>query len=172
LLSCDSNQLNRALQDGASWKEVKERDDAAALRAYVGCNEPGDNEPRPSSLEICCGTLALRPGDLILLCTDGLTDYLARFSEGKGSWEAESAIERVLKSDVEARGVRAASERLADEANRNGGGDNITLVVVRADAARSTVESLPSDRASVSRPQSKGSPLVRRKHVPGDEKQH
>ena len=61
----------------------------------------------------------LAKGDLFLLCTDGLTDMVD-----------DQAIEDILlkQSDPE-RGCRA----LVEEANRNGGVDNITAVLARID---------------------------------------
>ncbi len=56
----------------------------------------------------------LNEGDLILLCTDGLTNFVDLESLGD-----------ILKSSAESK-----AEALVDEANKNGGGDNITAVVL------------------------------------------
>ncbi len=56
------------------------------------------------------------PGDRLLLCTDGLTTMVD-----------DTVIERLL---AEASGPQAAVEVLVDEANRAGGHDNITAVVI------------------------------------------
>jgi protein phosphatase len=63
----------------------------------------------------------LAPGDVILLCSDGLTDML---DNGK--------IAAILKEEASA---RAACERLVAAANEEGGKDNVTAIVVRFDAA-------------------------------------
>jgi serine/threonine protein phosphatase PrpC len=58
----------------------------------------------------------LQPGDVVLLCTDGLTNMVE-----------DDTIKHILKS----RGsVREKAERLISEANRNGGRDNISVIVL------------------------------------------
>jgi protein phosphatase len=61
---------------------------------------------------------ALAPGDLILLCSDGLTKMVG-----------EQAIARHLTS--KARSVEASARLLVDAANEAGGKDNTTVVLVR-----------------------------------------
>lgn len=56
----------------------------------------------------------LSEGDMLLLCTDGLSNYVDN-----------DTIINVLNSDVENK-----SEELVNIANKNGGGDNITAVVI------------------------------------------
>ena len=62
----------------------------------------------------------LEPGDVVLLCSDGLTDML---DDGR--------ITAILAAEAEPEG---ACKRLVDEANEAGGRDNITAVVARLDA--------------------------------------
>jgi protein phosphatase len=66
--------------------------------------------------------LTLLPGDRVLLCSDGISDYV-------GATEAESdeAIARVLR---EHRDPARAAYELTVLANRAGGGDNISCVVL------------------------------------------
>jgi protein phosphatase len=63
----------------------------------------------------------LEPGDVVLLCSDGLTDMLP------DDW-----IAATLAAEHE---PQSACERLVAEANARGGRDNITAVVARFDAA-------------------------------------
>ena len=65
------------------------------------------------------GVLDLAPGDVVLLCTDGLVAALT---------EAEVAHEL-------ARGFTGVAMRLVEAANRAGGPDNTTIVAARIDAA-------------------------------------
>ena len=60
-------------------------------------------------------------GDVVLLCSDGLTDMLA-----------DDHIAAVLAAEAE---PEAACRRLVAEANEAGGRDNITAVVARFDGA-------------------------------------
>jgi serine/threonine protein phosphatase PrpC len=61
-------------------------------------------------------TVSLRPGDRVLLCTDGLTGMLD-----------DALIGRVLGEEPD---PQRAADRLVDLANLAGGDDNVTVVVV------------------------------------------
>jgi PPM family protein phosphatase len=67
--------------------------------------------------------LAIGPGDVLLLCTDGLSDML------RGERLAE-----VLRSEAD---PAAACRRLIAEANAAGGRDNVTGIVAHIDGPRS-----------------------------------
>ena len=56
-----------------------------------------------------------REGDTILMCTDGLTNMVS-----------EERIAEILKTET-----GDVSKKLTAEANKNGGMDNITVVVIR-----------------------------------------
>ena len=62
----------------------------------------------------------LQPGDVILLCSDGLTEMLA-----------DERIAAVLHAEPD---PQAACDRLVTEANEQGGRDNITVIVARFEA--------------------------------------
>lgn len=70
-----------------------------------------------SSVEVDVFYETLKPGDMLLLCTDGL-------------WEMVRAEEmkRILSSDEP---LESICQQLIDAANQGGGEDNITAVVVR-----------------------------------------
>jgi len=61
----------------------------------------------------------LEPGDLLLLCSDGLTTMLE-----------DSEIEQALLAADE---VECACEELIEEANARGGHDNVTVVLLRVE---------------------------------------
>jgi protein phosphatase len=70
-----------------------------------------------SNFEVELRQLDLEPGDVLLLCTDGLTGMLPH-EEARGILEAEQD-------------PQPACERLVAEANGWGGRDNITVIVAR-----------------------------------------
>jgi PPM family protein phosphatase len=63
--------------------------------------------------------VALQRGDMVLLCTDGLTHMVS-----------DAELTRVLRSGESA---QDATDRLVELANANGGKDNITAVVLRVE---------------------------------------
>jgi PPM family protein phosphatase len=64
------------------------------------------------------GTLTTEPGDMVLLCCDGLINHVE-----------DEEIHRVV---VEARDPQSACETLIALANKGGGTDNISVIVARA----------------------------------------
>jgi PPM family protein phosphatase len=75
----------------------------------------GDSEVRVDVSEI-----ELEPGDTLLLCSDGLTTML-------DDVEIEEQLAAIENGDLD-----TACERLVKEANRRGGHDNVTVVLLRA----------------------------------------
>ena len=74
--------------------------------------------PEPD-VEVDTFTYPVRPGDVLLLCSDGLTSMIS-----------EDTVAGVLES---ARTLEEAARRLIDEANDAGGRDNITVVLFRVE---------------------------------------
>jgi len=74
-------------------------------------------------VEIDTWTYPLRPGDVVLLCSDGLTSMIS-----------EQQVQEVL---VSAPDLGTAADRLIDAANEAGGRDNITVLLFRVELADS-----------------------------------
>src|SRR5215218_5267141 len=71
-------------------------------------------------------TYRARPGDVFVLCSDGLTTMVP-----------DQRIEEILRS---APGLDAASAQLVKEANEAGGRDNITVIMFRLEGAEAPAE--------------------------------
>jgi protein phosphatase len=67
--------------------------------------------------EVDVSAWELEPGDVCLVCCDGLTGMVA-----------DERIAEILAQEPE---LQRACQRLVDEANENGGVDNITVALVR-----------------------------------------
>src|SRR4051812_4151417 len=80
-------------------------------------------------VEVDKRTVPARPGDVFLLCSDGLTTMVA-----------EERIARILAG---ATSLDAGVRALVDEANRAGGRDNITAIAFRVDDAAAPVAAEP-----------------------------
>ncbi len=70
----------------------------------------------PEAVEPHVRSAALKPGDRFLLCSDGLTDLVS-----------DEAIAEMLAANSE---PQAACRALVEAANRAGGADNVTVIVV------------------------------------------
>lgn len=68
------------------------------------------------SVEVDFFTEELKPGDLVLMCSDGLTNMVT-----------DEEILRIMKQDTT---IEEKVEALIDEANKNGGKDNIAVVIM------------------------------------------
>jgi protein phosphatase len=79
----------------------------------VGGTEPG--------VSVEAHKVDLAAGDVLLLCSDGLTDMVD-----------DAALQGVLSAEPD---PRAACERLVARANEAGGRDNITVIIARFEAA-------------------------------------
>ena len=89
-------------------------------------------------VEVDTWTYPARAGDVVLLCSDGLTSMIS-----------EEQIAAILAEESD---LDRAGERLIDEANAAGGRDNITVVLFRLEDAGGAVGD--ADDATVVGPQS------------------
>lgn len=113
LLTRDDSWLQSALDSGIS-ERVAERDPRA--HAITQCLGTRDEPPIPH-----IESFDLRPGELLLLCSDGLWNYLATPGQIGASLGKPTAL--------------AACSELADRANAHGGRDNITIALWRPSAS-------------------------------------
>jgi protein phosphatase len=97
--------------------------------------------PEPD-VEVDTWTYPVRAGDVLLLCSDGLTSMVS-----------EERVEEILASSDT---LSATAQALIDEANAAGGRDNITVVLFRIEEVEGTGDGL------VDQPTMVGAPAVAR----------
>jgi serine/threonine protein phosphatase PrpC len=85
---------------------------------HVVTNVLGGNDP---GVRVELHKLDLNPEDVVLLCSDGLTEMLS-----------DDQMAAILREEPE---PKRACERLVAEANKQGGRDNITIIVARMEMA-------------------------------------
>lgn len=103
--------------------QAREHPNVHVIRRYLGSPEPPEvdfrlrlNAGEPDTLAGANQGLVLRPGDILLLCTDGLTDLV---------WDDE--IQDII---LKAENLQAAAQALIEAANQRGGHDNITIILL------------------------------------------
>ena len=107
-LSHDHSYVNELIQRGQlDPDQAADHPDSAVITQYMGMEKK--TRPHIRSFE-------LLPGDRILLCTDGLTDMLP-----------DAAIQAIL---LETPDLQQAVAQLIEQANRAGGHDNITAMLI------------------------------------------
>ncbi len=119
LLTGDQNVRSEWLD---SWRRGSPTDllgDGHALVSYAGhFSETGESLPcKPEHR-----TFKVLPGEALILCSDGFTDYAS-------DDPAETAL--FLEQAARAPDAGKAVRDLVDRANARGGGDNITIVMAR-----------------------------------------
>lgn len=122
-LSRDHTWVQEALEKGIIDNEgLKSHPNLHVIRRYLGSSEPPEPDLRmfltPDENDAKAKSnqgLTLEPGDVILLCTDGLTDLVDN-----------SEIRDLLNG----RTLSQAADALIELANSRGGHDNITIVML------------------------------------------
>jgi len=133
-LTEDHSLVNELLKSGRlSPEEALSHPQRSVITRAIG------TEP---DVDVDTFTVDARPGDLFLLCSDGLTDMI---SDGE-------ILRLVENGDGD---LDAAARQLVQAANRSGGGDNITVVAFEIeegvdDAVRTKRLDAPAEAVSTS----------------------
>jgi len=126
-LTTDHTWVREAIDRGAlAPEEARNHPNAHIIRRYLGSRNgvipdvrlklnPAEGD---ASAEANQG-IALHPGDVLLLCSDGLTDLVA---------------DDEILATMETRDVQGGLDELLRLANQRGGHDNITIVTLRVPA--------------------------------------
>jgi serine/threonine protein phosphatase PrpC len=127
-ITIDHDRSTDALRLGLSFREASHVQMGTALTRVVGrvvVDDDGTCRPDPFEPEIF--RLRLLPGDRLLLCSDGVADFAAGAGAPQHEQDAKM-LQCVLEHDDPAR----AAFELVVLANRAGGYDNISCVVLAA----------------------------------------
>lgn len=100
------------------------------------------------TLEAEVTDVEIKPGDILLLCTDGLSNMVDE--------------EDLIKTLGQSGSAQTAADKLVSLANRAGGKDNITAVVARLQAGTRTLRMQTADLARPEAPSKKNSTIQNR----------
>lgn len=119
LLTGDQNLRGEWLCSWQRGRPVELSGDGNALTGYCGhFNERLVAEPVPPVQR----TITMLPGETLLLCSDGFTDYAA---------DTNAEIHELVEEAAAMEDLGEACRFLTAQANARGGGDNITVLMVR-----------------------------------------
>jgi len=136
-LTTDHTWIQEALEQGVLTPEqARGHPNAHVIRRYLGSQQPVEadirlkfeNEHDPEQPHLNQG-LRLEPDDILLLCSDGLTDLVE-----------DGEIEEALRKKQ----LEEALKGLVDLANERGGHDNITIVALKMPRPKETPTPLPA----------------------------
>jgi serine/threonine protein phosphatase PrpC len=123
-LTFEHSYANRLVSMGKDYNESSRAANAAALVRCVGEFEfDADHRLLPVPLKPDFGEIYLLPDDVIVLCSDGIPDYLAS--------TAEQSERMIIDMIEDAPSSAHLAYDLVVAANRGGGGDNLTCTVIK-----------------------------------------
>ena len=109
-ITVDHSLVEEMVQSGEIQKEeMRTHPNKNIITRALGT----DDTVRPDCFEV-----KVEPGDVLLLCSDGLTNMVE-----------DSQIEKIVKENKE--DMKLAGEKLVQQANEAGGKDNISVILVR-----------------------------------------
>jgi protein phosphatase len=122
LLTGDQNVRSMWLEAARRGERFEMGNEGYALSGYCGrFNE----HLKPSPAAPVLSSLKMLPGEVLLLCSDGLTDYA-------GQSMAETS--EIIAAGAAAEDLGQGCRELVDTANAAGGGDNITVLLARLES--------------------------------------
>ena len=123
-LMYDEDLYTHLLQARQSPAQAQQSPSAAALVHCVGeFTKDTDQKLQPSPISPQLREIKLLPGDQLVLCSDGIPDY-----SGVDEEDAEECILRCVENALT---VHHAAFELISLANRGGGGDNLSCIVLK-----------------------------------------
>lgn len=125
LLTWDQNLQAERVRAHVAGQPLPWGDAGTPLVGYLGHFSP---EGTPTPAPPYTRTLTLLPGEWLLLCSDGLTDYGGPEEAAVGRLLAEAV--RDAKGGTVAARAMDVCRTLVDAANRGGGGDNVTVLAL------------------------------------------
>jgi PPM family protein phosphatase len=136
-LTDDHSLVDELIREGRlTPEEAEEHPQRSIITRALGPEE---------TVEVDTRSFRARPGDVYLLCSDGLTSMVG-----------EAQLAEILRRYVHGR-LRDAGEALIEAANQAGGRDNITVILLRLEE----VSSNPSTRLATARELADGSEIDR-----------
>lgn len=127
-LNIEDNYGNEKLKEGMPWEQFIELEGKSSLTKYIGGNFAPIYKERAIIFEL--KTLNLVKDDILLICSDGLTDYIGDILDGDDMCARDNCIIDVFSEENE--NLKNINSKLVELANDNGGGDNITIALVKA----------------------------------------
>lgn len=117
-----------ALRSGKSYAEYRKMEGKENIAVYVG----GEYARTKSQYyaERSVETIALKPGDIVMASSDGVMDYYGtKISDTR--WEKENALAQKLTDRK--RSLQERAQAIIRRDNRNGGGDNLSVILIEAE---------------------------------------
>lgn len=126
-LTIEDNLGNQKIKEDIQWDDYMELKHKSSLTSYIG--DPYINENLKLEF-LKCKSVKVKKDDLLILCSDGLTDYMYDLGSRKDMWNMNENIENILNENIE-KNIAYINFKLVQKANFNGGWDNISSIIIK-----------------------------------------
>lgn len=125
-INTEDNMGNECLKNGMSWKDYLDLNRSLSLTKYIGnMGEDISHILTPQMIEI-----DLQQGDIIIICSDGLTDYIYDLGSKGDLWNVNESIGKIIEKNYHSN-LGYINWKLVQRANYNGGWDNISSILIK-----------------------------------------
>lgn len=130
LLNYEENYGTELLKNGYSWGECSNVDGFKALTNCIGGNDINIEAKIVKDDDLNIKKITLEDKDIVLICSDGVTDYISPLGYGSNLWNIDKKIKEHIVAKDNMESVLDIPSNLTQAANDNGGGDNITSILI------------------------------------------
>ena len=130
LLNKEDNIGNEILKESMSWNRYQSVSSKSTLTKYIGKIEYDNGVIKASNLEISINKYKLLDKDILIACSDGLTDYVSGVGRIYDIWMADEAKKTIFTNN-KGKSLDEINNKLIQSANKNGGMDNITSILIQ-----------------------------------------
>ena len=93
--------MNLKLANGMAWDKVVNSEGRYAITRYIGGGSFKDGNLYPREFTISIHCLDLEPGQIIIICSDGVTDYINKSYYNDDLWKVTESLEKIIKENGE-----------------------------------------------------------------------
>ncbi|MBM6861243.1 SpoIIE family protein phosphatase, partial [Clostridium saudiense] len=101
-----------------------------ALTNCIGGNDINDEAKIINEEDLNVKEVTLEDKDIVLICSDGVTDYISPLGYGTNLWNIDKELKELIVSKEKNESILDIPSSLIQIANENGGGDNITSILI------------------------------------------
>lgn len=127
-LNHEDNRGNEALLNGCDWNRFTKMDNTSSLTNFIGgynCYKEKEDIIFPIVSEI-----NLTKNEYLLLCSDGLTDYIGTKTSLDSNWATDKKLKEIIYKNSHS-SLNEIVNELISTANHHGGGDNISVILMK-----------------------------------------
>ena len=130
ILNNEDNLGKRALTHYMSLDKYNDISSKSSLTKYIGGVSYINDIYEPKIQSFKLQEFNLLNEDILLICSDGLTDYIDTAMRDDDPWSADMTLREILIKE-KGRSLKQINEILVTRANELGGGDNITSILLK-----------------------------------------